>query len=78
MNIGVVGNPRYADLQSILRLLADLAPKRGVTLFTGLVTLDGKSVTVTARGRLLVRTVAMQFDKYLRDASATAKYSKLI
>ena len=34
MNIGVVGNPRYADLQSILRLLADLAPKRGITLFT--------------------------------------------
>lgn len=34
MNVGVVGNPRYADLQSILRLLADLAPKRGITLFT--------------------------------------------
>ncbi|MBW8772791.1 MAG: NAD(+)/NADH kinase [Gemmatimonadetes bacterium] len=34
MNIGVVGNPRYADLQAILRLLADLAPKRGITLFT--------------------------------------------
>lgn len=34
MNIGVVGNPRYADLQAILRLLADVAPKRGITLFT--------------------------------------------
>jgi oxygen-independent coproporphyrinogen-3 oxidase len=44
----------------------------------GLVELDDKSVKVTPRGRLLVRTVAMQFDKYLREASATAKYSKLI
>lgn len=34
MNIGVVGNPRYPDLPAILRLLADLAPTRGITLFT--------------------------------------------
>jgi oxygen-independent coproporphyrinogen-3 oxidase len=44
----------------------------------GLVELDDKSVKVTPRGRLLVRTVAMQFDKYLREATATAKYSKVI
>ncbi len=44
----------------------------------GLVELDEKSVKVTPRGRLLVRTVAMQFDKYLREATATAKYSKVI
>lgn len=34
MNVGVVGNPRYADLPQILRLLADLAPGRGIKLFT--------------------------------------------
>ena len=34
MNLGVVGNPRYADLQSILRALAELAPARGISLFT--------------------------------------------
>ena len=44
----------------------------------GLVELDEKSVKVTPRGRLLVRTVAMQFDKYLREATVTAKYSKVI
>ena len=44
----------------------------------GLVELDDQSVKVTPRGRLLVRTVAMQFDKYLREAKATAKYSKVI
>ena len=44
----------------------------------GLVELDDESVKVTPRGRLLVRTVAMQFDKYLREATVTAKYSKVI
>ncbi len=44
----------------------------------GLVELDDRGVKVTPRGRLLVRTVAMQFDKYLREATATAKYSKVI
>ena len=44
----------------------------------GLVVLDGNGVKVTPRGRLLVRTVAMQFDKYLREAAVTAKYSKVI
>ena len=34
MNLGVVGNPRYADLPQILRLLADTCPKRGISLFT--------------------------------------------
>lgn len=34
MNLGVVGNPRYADLPQILRLLADHCPKRGISLFT--------------------------------------------
>jgi oxygen-independent coproporphyrinogen-3 oxidase len=44
----------------------------------GLVELDGRSVRVTPRGRLLVRTVAMQFDRYLREAQAKAQYSKVI
>jgi NAD+ kinase len=34
MNLGVVGNPRYADLAAVLRELDGLAPSRGVTLFT--------------------------------------------
>ena len=33
---------------------------------------------VTPRGRLLVRTVAMQFDRYLREAQEKAQYSKVI
>ena len=34
MNIGVVGNPRYADLAAVLRDLVSLAPKLGVRLFS--------------------------------------------
>ncbi len=34
MKVGVVGNPRYADLRSLLRELADLSPSRGIRLLT--------------------------------------------
>lgn len=34
MKVGVVGNPRYADLRSLLRELADLTPSRGIQLLT--------------------------------------------
>ena len=34
MNLGVVGNPRYADLAAVLRDLASLAPTLGVRLFS--------------------------------------------
>jgi len=34
MKVGVVGNPRYADLKAVLRELAALAPSRQLTLLT--------------------------------------------
>ena len=34
MKVGVVGNPRYRDLRSVLQQLARNAPARGLTLFT--------------------------------------------
>lgn len=34
MNVGVVGNPSYHDLRSLLARLADVAPRLGFTLFT--------------------------------------------
>src|SRR5260370_1794450 len=34
MNVGVVGNPSYRDLKSILAHMAEVAPRLGVTLFT--------------------------------------------
>src|SRR3989475_743086 len=34
MNVGVVGNPSYRDLKSILAHLAQVAPRVGITLYT--------------------------------------------
>jgi NAD+ kinase len=34
MNVGVVGNPRYGDLEPLLHALSREAPARGMTLFT--------------------------------------------
>jgi oxygen-independent coproporphyrinogen-3 oxidase len=44
----------------------------------GLVDISDEWITVTPRGRLLVRIVCMAFDRYLREAKARANYSKVI
>jgi oxygen-independent coproporphyrinogen III oxidase len=44
----------------------------------GLVELASGRLVVTPRGRLLVRTVAMQFDRHLREARERARYSRVI
>ena len=56
-----------AELADLRRLSAD-----------GLVELDGDWVVVTPKGRLLVRVVSMVFDRYLRERTARASYSKVI
>jgi oxygen-independent coproporphyrinogen-3 oxidase len=55
------------DLASLEPLAAD-----------GLVELTDRDVRVTPRGRLLVRAVAMHFDRYLREAQQKAQYSRVI
>jgi oxygen-independent coproporphyrinogen-3 oxidase len=44
----------------------------------GLVTLTDDSLQVTPRGRLLVRNVAMVFDRYLREQRERVRYSRVI
>jgi oxygen-independent coproporphyrinogen-3 oxidase len=44
----------------------------------GLVELDDEWLTVTPRGRLLVRAICMVFDRYLRTQRRAATYSKVI
>ena len=44
----------------------------------GLVELSADNLRVTPRGRLLVRTVAMLFDRYLRESLQKGKYSRVI
>jgi len=65
---GIRFNEYFAPELAALATLAD----------DGLVELAGDSIRVTPRGRLLVRTVAMQFDRYLREARDRAQYSRVI
>ncbi|HZW72428.1 MAG TPA: coproporphyrinogen III oxidase, partial [Caldimonas sp.] len=44
----------------------------------GLVEIGEESIAVTARGRLLLRPVAMVFDRYLREQREKARYSRVI
>ena len=44
----------------------------------GLVDLTAEWISVTPRGRLLVRIICMVFDRYLREAQARANYSRVI
>jgi oxygen-independent coproporphyrinogen-3 oxidase len=56
-----------AEMKELRRLQAE-----------GLVELTEDWITVTPRGRLLVRVICMVFDRYLREARARASYSKVI
>jgi oxygen-independent coproporphyrinogen-3 oxidase len=44
----------------------------------GLVEMDDDWISVTPRGRLLVRAVCMVFDKYLRRVEERARYSRVM
>jgi oxygen-independent coproporphyrinogen-3 oxidase len=44
----------------------------------GLLTIDSQWITVLPRGRMLVRAIAMVFDRYLRSDRERARYSKVI
>ena len=44
----------------------------------GLVELDADWISVTPKGRLLVRPICMVFDRYLREREARTRYSKVI
>jgi oxygen-independent coproporphyrinogen-3 oxidase len=56
------------------RELADL----GQLEKDGLVELDHDWIHVTPRGRLLVRSVCMVFDRYLREKEQRAVYSRVM
>ncbi len=54
--------------------LADLAEMAKADLLS----IDGQWLTVLPRGRMLVRNIAMVFDRYLRGDRERARYSKVI
>ena len=43
----------------------------------GAIRIDATGIEVLAKGRLLVRAVAMPFDRYLRQGPSGATYSKI-
>jgi oxygen-independent coproporphyrinogen-3 oxidase len=61
-------NRHFAAELHMLKKLAD----------DGLVELQPDWIVVTPKGRLLVRAIAMLFDRYLREARERASYSKVI
>ena len=65
---GIRFEQRFARELAALRPLAD----------DGLVTMEPRRLSVTPRGRLLVRTVAMQFDRHLQEARERSRYSRVI
>ena len=44
----------------------------------GLLEMDSQWITVTPRGRLLIRSICMVFDRYLREDQERRRYSKVI
>jgi oxygen-independent coproporphyrinogen-3 oxidase len=54
--------------------LAELRPLED----EGLLEIGSDWITVTARGRLLIRSICMVFDRYLRTDRETRRYSKVI
>ncbi|WP_297573922.1 oxygen-independent coproporphyrinogen III oxidase [uncultured Deefgea sp.] len=44
----------------------------------GLLVLEADSIVVTPKGRMLIRSIAMVFDAYLRTKATKARYSQLI
>ena len=63
----VKGREYFADA------LASLAPMSEA----GAITIDDAGIEVEPRGRLLVRAVAMAFDRYLRESPPSGTYSKI-
>jgi oxygen-independent coproporphyrinogen-3 oxidase len=55
----------------------ELAELRGLER-SGLVELDERWITVTPKGRMLIRNVCMVFDKYLRHDREVQRYSRVI
>jgi oxygen-independent coproporphyrinogen-3 oxidase len=75
--LDVAALERTHGLRFAERFAAELAALQPMAA-DGLVALSPASIDVTPRGRMLVRNVAMVFDRYLREARERAAYSRVI
>jgi oxygen-independent coproporphyrinogen-3 oxidase len=67
-----------AYLIDFKRYFAEELPALAEYARSGLLEIDDEWITVTPRGRLVVRAICMVFDRYLRQAESRARYSKVI
>ena len=73
--IGAVEEAHSIDFRRYFAAeLADLAEMAKA----GLVKIGDRAITVLPKGRLLVRAIAMIFDRYLREQRESGRYSKVI
>jgi len=75
VEFGAIGSRHGVDFERYFA--TELAALRALAA-DGLVALEPGRIRVTPRGRLLVRTVAMTFDRHLREQRERARYSKVI
>jgi len=54
--------------------LAQLAPLAS----DGLIEVDDDSISIQPKGRLLLRNIAMKFDRYLKDSQHDNRFSRAI
>ncbi len=57
---------------------SDAIPKLNEMANDGLITLTAENLSITAKGRLLARSICMQFDHYLHDNEIQQAYSRII
>lgn len=60
------------------RYFSDALEKLAGLQSDGLVRLNGKELTITEKGRLFLRDIAMCFDRYLNESENDHKYSKTV
>lgn len=82
MNFMCSGNIDFKQLNALYGIdfaqyFKDELEKLQLYVSVGLIKVNAHSISVTAKGRMFVRAVAMVFDKYLQQSTA-AQYSKLI
>jgi len=76
-------NLKFADIESKFRIDFKKYFTNEITRLTvmcedGLIEMDSQSIQVTAKGRLLIRNICMVFDRYLKSAENSQRFSKAI
>ncbi len=76
-------NLNFADIESKYNInfkqyFADEIKRLTNMCDDGLIEMNNQCITVTAKGRLLIRNICMVFDRYLKSAQSSQRFSKAI